>query len=196
MPTALYTNIVAGVVAWTNRPDLTVEMDMAIKNAVNTAHRAGKFVRDIVTVQLTGQTIEQIQTIDYTQAPFVNYRQLHSIGPTDLDVLYTIHDSLDLFDQDDYARTNIAYVIGTNIHVRAKAPVDALTVRYYARPNITDVTMLDDWIADTYTDLIILWAAATVLAAVNEQEVKSRVENLAVVAVSDMISDALQSQGR
>ena len=196
MATQLYNSLIEDIVGWTNRPDLVPEMNMAIRNAVRTAHRAGKFVRDIVTVELPAVTIEQIQQIDYTALPFVRYRQLHSVGPTELDMMYSSVDSLDLFDVDGYARTNVVYVIGTVIHVRANAPVSKVRVRYYQRPDVDDVTNISDWIADVHRELIVLWAASTVLTAINETDIKGRVEKLAALAYTDMIEDSLEGHGR
>lgn len=192
-----YTDLIAGILSWTNRPDLQVEMDTGIRNAVRTAHRAGKFARDLVTVNLTEQVVQQIQEVDFSTTPFVRFRQVATVRPTEREQEYLPVEVLDLFDPDGYARTNVFYVIGNKINIRAEVPVDKITINYYQRPDVgTDLTLLNDWIIDEYQDLIILWAAATVLAAAGEQEVKTRVETLAKLEYQNLVSDALQSAGR
>lgn len=191
-----YTELVTDILAWTNRPDLTAEMNLGIKNAIRAAHRAGKLVRDLVTVQVPLE-LAQIQSIDLTAAPFTKVRQVLTVKPTDVDREYTGVDVLDLYDVDGYARTNIFYQIGTTLHIRADVPVELVDINYWQQPTIpTDLTTLNDWIVEEYSDLIVLWAAATVLAAAGEQEVKTRVEGLAKIAYDDFIADNLQTVGR
>lgn len=192
-----YTDLTAAIVGWTKKSNLSTEMDIAIKNAIRKAHNAGKFARDLVTVDLTGLTIQQIQAIDYTNAVnFERFRQLCTIGPTGVDFQYDIVNVLDLFDSDHYARDDIAYIVGTEINVRAASPTDALTLRYYRRPDLAVIADLNDWIVDQHFDLISLWATSSVLTVMNEKEIASRVDNLAALSYADLIADSVESQGR
>lgn len=191
-----YTELIDGILVWTKKPLLTAEMDLAIRNAINAAHRADKFPRDLVSVDITGLEPTRIQSINYTATPFERFRMLAAVGPTGVDLGYNVVDALDLFDQDGYARENIAYVAGTNINIRAVAPATELTVQYYQRPDLSDLTELNDWIVDAHQDLIVLWAAASILTIINEQEIKTRVEKLAVIAYQNLLSDAIESGGR
>jgi putative exporter of polyketide antibiotics len=188
---SLYTDIFAGVVTWTNRPDLTAETDLAIKQAIRTAHRAGSFPRDLQSAAITGLSLDQIQSIDLTTvAP--DFRQVATLGPTGLDLQYNPILVTDLFDQDAYPRTDVFWGIGTAIMVRAAVPVAAMTLVYYKQPVVSPIADTTSWIADIHQDLIILWAAATVLSFIGEQEVKARVEALAKLAYSDLVEDSLE----
>lgn len=188
---SLYTDIQTGVVTWTNRPDLTAETDMAIKQALRTAHRAGTFYRDLLTVNLTAQPTTQVQTIDLS-ANCPNYKQLCYVKPTNYDLRYTPIDILDVFDYDKVYKTDVFYGMGTSLVIRAAVPVDAIDICYYKSPTTNPIASIDSWIADLHQDLVILWAAGTILAFVGEQEIKTRVEALAKLAYNDLIEDATE----
>lgn len=188
---SLYSDIRDAIFVWTNRPDLTAETDYAIKQALRTAHRAATFYRDLTEVALTGLDTGQIQTIDLsTAAP--NYKQICYLKPTDSDMWYTPVDILDLFDQDRVVKTNVYYGMGTSLILRASNPVADLTLCYYKSPLTNPIASIDSWIADLHQDLIVLWAAGTILAFIGEQEIKTRVENLAKLAYTDLIEDSLE----
>lgn len=190
-----YTDLVEQISVWTNRPELTAEMNTAIVAAVNKAHRAGHFPRDLVEVTVAVEPV-QIQTVDYTAAPFVRYRHLATIGPASYEYNYTVVESLDLFDVDGYARRDIAYVAGSLINIKAAAPVDSLKITYWQRPKVSPIAELNDWIVADHFDLIVLWAAASVLATVGENEIKTRVEALAALHYADLKADSVESAGR
>ncbi len=190
-----YTDLVDAIVSWTNRPELVAEMNTAIAAAINKAHRAGHFPRDLVYVDVD-VAVEQIQTIDYTAAPFVRFRHLASVKPYAIEFEYDPVSALDLFDVDGYARTNIVYVVGNMINVKANAPANKVTVGYWQRPLVTPVTDINDWIVESHFDLITLWSAASVLSASGEQEIKTRVEALAALHYADLKADSVETEGR
>jgi hypothetical protein len=184
-----YSDIFDGVVAWTNRPSLVAETNLAIRQAVRSAHRAGTFPKDLGTVDLT-VTTDQIQQIDLSSA-VPDLRAIARVYPTDLDYEYKEVQVLDLFDNDGYARTDVFWLIGTNLMIRAAAPYSALSLCYYRNPVVSPIEDIDSWIARDHQDLVILWAAATVLTFIGEQEIKTRVEQLAGSALRDLVSESL-----
>lgn len=187
---SIYTDIRDGVFTWTNRSDLVAETDSAIRQAIRTAHRQGSFWRDLVTLNLTAQPVTAIQSIDLSvSAP--NFRQLQAAGPTGSDLQYSVVDISDLFDQDRYPRSDICYGLGTTLIIRAAAPSAEITLTYWKNPVVTPLADTTSWIAELHQDLIILWAAATVLTFIGEQEIKQRVEALAKLAMQDLIEDSL-----
>lgn len=192
---SLYSDIVAGVITWTNRPTMTAEIDLAIRSALKSAHRSGRYWRDLVTVPLTNQPTDAVQQIDLS-AVAPRFSQLQSIGPTGSNIIYepvTVGDQLD-----DYKtfKTNICYGFGTYLMIRANAPVSELTLNYYRLPNMSPLSAIDSWIADLHQDLIILSAASTVLALIGEQEIKSKVDMLAFGLKAELLSESLEIIGR
>jgi hypothetical protein len=184
---SLYTDVQAGVFAWTNRPEMTAETDIAIRKSVRAAHKAGTFWRDLVTVNLINQPTDQTQSIDLTaNAP--NFRQMALVKPTGVDLQYNpigIRELLDIY-----------YVVGNTLNIRANAPTSSISLTYYRMPVLNPISGLDSWIADLYQDLIICDAAASILAMVGEPEVKDRVEKIAASILEDLIEDNTEAVGR
>lgn len=191
----VYTDIRDGVFEFTNRTDLTAETDAAIRQAVRTAHKAGSFWRDLVSLALTNQdTTQSLQTIDLSvSAP--TFKQLAHIGPTDSEVRYTPVDIKDLLDPEYKTfRTDVCYGMGHNLIIRPAACSANITMVYWSFPTVSPIASLDSWIATKFPDLITCWAAATIFALINEQEVKTRVEALAKIEYQSLIADNLQIQ--
>lgn len=193
---SLYTDIVADIVKWTNRPDLTTEMDVAIRQALRAAHKAGTFYRDLVSLDIPGlDTSQPTQTIDLSiSAPL--YRQVAVVKPTGYEVEYKETHILNLFDQDKYYQTNVFYIVGNTLTIRPESPTSSITLIYYRNPTLSPIASIDSWIATQHQDLIVCWAAASVLAMMNEQEIKTRVEAIAAISLKQLISDSLYATAR
>lgn len=189
-----YTDIFDDVVRWTKRPLLINETNMAIRQALRSAHKAGSFYRDLVQVPITGlSTSDAVQQIDLnTWAP--NFRQIATFGPTGYDIRLEEVEIRDLF-QDGYPKTNVFYGMGTYLMVRAEQPFADYTLTYYTYPVVSPIEGISSWIAVNHQELIVLWAAATILTLVGEQEIKTRVEGLAKIAYDDLISDNVRMIG-
>jgi hypothetical protein len=97
---------------------------------------------------------------------------------------------------DGYPKYDVYWMVGTTLSIRPKAASSSLDVTYYKRVDVDNLALLDDWIATEHKDLIVLWAAATILTLVGEQEVKTRVEALAKLAYEDLIGEATEIIGR
>ena len=192
MPSAQYTSIFDQVITWTNKPSLVAETNIAIRNAIRTAHKSGKFWRDLVTVSITGVPIAEVQQIDLSAYP--DFRQLATLE-SPIARMEPV-DVLDLYDLDGYKKQNVCWGLGTTLNVRAATPSDTFTLEYFKYPVVNPIEDVATWICDQHEDLIVLWAAATVLTTLGEQEIKARVERLAAMALQDLQSDAIEIWGR
>lgn len=186
---SIYTDTRDGVLEWTKRPDLVGEMNAAIRQAVRTAHNAGAFWRDLISLPLTGQdTTEAVQVIDLSAAA-PGFKQLAYIGPTDSDLRYTPVGVLDLMDEYKAYKTDVCWGLGTSLNIRPAAAAEDLTMVYYAYPTISPIASLDSWICVNNPDLIICWAAASVLAMIGEKEVQARAEGVARAEYAALIAE-------
>lgn len=192
---SLYTDIQSAVFVWTNRPKLIAETDLAIKQALRTAHKAGSFYRDLVELVLTLQPTTTIQQLDMSVlAP--RYRQLAYVKPTGADLIYKPITIQELMDQDGYFKTDIYYGVGQYLNIRANSPSADLTLCYYQYPTTNPIASIDSWIAEFHQDLIVLWASASILALIGETEVKTRVEALARIEFQRLIEDSTTIERR
>lgn len=189
-----YTDIRDAVITWTNRPDLAAETDAAIKNAVRAAHRVNTFYKDLKEVPVTDLPTDQLQQIDMS-AVAADCRKVFAVRPTGTDLYYTGCSSDDILDDYGLPKVDVYYGLGNYLVVRASAPVSEITITYYKKPTIEPISSLDSWIATEFPDLIIYWAAASVLALIGEQEIKQRVEALARLEAQNLQSDSLSIQG-
>lgn len=193
---SLYTDIRDGVFVFTKRPTLTAETDLAIRQALRKAHRAGSFPRDLVTVANipvdTTQTVQSIALSSYCP----RMRQLYVVKPTGLDVYYKDDDVRSLLDLDGYPKTDIYWQIGDTLSIRPANSSPTVDIIYYSYPDYSDLTTLSDWIAMHHQDLIVLWATMAVCAIINETEVSERVSKLVEEAYEDLMEEAVEIIGR
>jgi hypothetical protein len=196
MPT--WAELQSEVYTWTNRPTQIAETTLALKSAIRTVHKSGKFWRDL-TKQNTGTlTLAALQPVSLT-ALSPRFRQMAYVKSTVQDLYLdpvTIDDQLD---HNRLQRQNIYYGMGAEIMVRAANPEEAYECAFYTYPDmafVTNGTSSTDWIYNDFQDLVVLWAASTILATIGEQEIKSRVDQLAAIMFADLIQDNLEVVGR
>jgi hypothetical protein len=179
----------------TNRPDLVSETNLALRQAVRSAHKSGKYWRDLVEVDVV-ISVDQIQTIDLTLfAP--RFRGLAYLRPTEYpDLRLDETEITGLLDGDNYAKVNVYWGFGSQLKIRAANPTASYTLAYYQYPVVTPVLAFNSWIAEDHDDLLILWAAMTVLGMIGESEIRGRLEQLATVALANLQQDNVEITAR
>ncbi len=192
---ATLSSLQSAVYTYTNRPDLAAETLAAVKNAVRTAHKSGKYWKDLYSATVAGLPTD-VATQNISNIYFTRLRAVATVRPTDREDLYFTPVAIDdLVDLDGYVRTNVYYGLGSDIKVRAASPVADYTITYYQWPLFTS-TEVTSWIVDEHEDLIALWAASTVLGMIGEQEIKGRMDQLALIAFADLQQDNIEIVGR
>lgn len=192
MPT--WSSIQTEVYTLTNRPDLAAETLAAVRSAVRTAHTSAKYWKDLVAAPLVGiATSTPVQSIPLSA--LTRPRAIASIQVTGQDIYLDPVTIDDLVDADGFVRTNKYWGLGAELKLRAENPVSAYTVCYYQWP-FTDASNVTSWIVDDYRDLILFWAASTVLGMVGETEIRGRMDSLAAIAFADLQQDNIEVAGR
>lgn len=191
---ATWAELQADVVTWTNRPTLVAETQLALRNAIRTAHRQGKFWRDLTTVPVT-LVANQVQTLILTDT-CPRMRQLAYVKDIAHDGYLEEAQILDLLDSDGFPKNDVYWGIGDNLNIRSAYGSTSYEIAYYRQPVTTPPESIEDWLLRDYFDVVVLLAAASVLGSVGEQEIKSRVDALLLVAMADMVSDQLEVTGR
>jgi len=182
------------VYTYTNRPDLATETLAALKQAVRTAHKSGKYWKDLTTQTVSGLSTTSLpQTIDLSALS--RPRAIAAVTPSGLAGSLDPIGLDDVIDVDGYTRTNVYWGLGNTLKVNPAESYSSYVITYYQWP-LMDDTNVTSWIVDSYEDLILLWAASTVLGMIGEQEIKGRLEQLAVVELQDLQQDNLEVYGR
>ena len=199
MPT--WAQLRTGVYDWTNRPTMQAATDAALKTALRAAHRSGKYWRDSVVQTIdTPVTADGLQVFSLTTLP-VGSKLRQAATLTDTARLNRLEPVLldDLFDYDGLQKTNIFWGVGTNLYIRAAAQQTQYELTYYRQTDLAfkdDGSNSTDWLLADHDDVVILMAAATVLASIGEQEIKSRVDQMLAIALADLQQDNLEMVGR
>jgi hypothetical protein len=192
---ATWDDLKTDVFTWTNRPNLVTETELALRQAIRTAHRQGKFWRDITTVSIVPPTMDTIQQIDLeTYCP--NFKQISYIKSGARDFYYSEATAQMLLDHDGYAKVDVYWGIGNILNIRACAAENLYEIAYYRQPITAPPESIDDWLLATYKDVVVLIAAGTILGIVGEQEIKSRVDTLLLLEVAGLQQDQIEITGR
>lgn len=193
---ATWDDLKTDVFTWTNKPALVAETELALRQAIRTAHRQAKFWRDLAVIQTTQQSTDTtIQQIDLeTECP--RFKQIAYVKSATLDKYYDEATVKDLVDLDNIARTDIYWGVGNTLNIRAYAPEEYYEIAYYTQPITTPPESIDDWLLANYKDVVVLFAAGTILGTIGEQEIKQRVDQLLVIEVAGLIADQNEITGR
>lgn len=198
MPT--WAELQGEVYAWTNRPTMVAETTAALKSAIRTVHKSGKFWRDLVLVTPTGlDTSAALQSLDI---PAVVHPRMRQVAYVKIPATGEYLDAVTIDDQLDHNRLqkqNVYYGIGNSLVIRAVAPQDSYEIAAYTYPDMAFASSSansTDWIYNEFQELVVLWSASTILSMIGEQEIKSRVDQLAQIMFADLIQDNLEVQGR
>lgn len=194
---SLWSDIRADVVELTKRPDLIADTDIAIRLAIRNAHKSGRFWRDLQSSTIgplsTATEVQSANIVDFT----TRFRQAALVqSGTRPDVHLEVVTIEGLLDWEGYPKKNICWAAGTALNIRALNPEATYKFTYYQYPVISPQDSMNSWIADQHQELISLWAAMTVLNAVNEQEIVGRLEKLALEAYSQLKKDSIEFEGR
>ena len=191
---ATWAELVAEVYSWTARPDMVVETELALRQAIRTAHRLGKFSKDLTTVTVA-PPLQTIQTVDI-ETSLPRFKQLSYVKSGSLDFYYDEATAQELLDYEGYVKQNVYWNIGTVLNIRAAAAEDSYEIAYYLQPITAPPTAVVDWLLTDYSDVVMLLAVGTVLGLIGEQEIKSRADTMLALAASGLIADNTELTGR
>ncbi len=184
-----FTELVAEVQIWVKRPDMDAAIRSALRAVTLKYHRKEKFWRDLLSVTVTGLALDTVQVVDIaTWLP--RFRQLHSVEGC------TIVEANNLYDEDSYARTNIAFLAGTSLNIKLTAPATTRVISYYADPIVSPEISFQSWIADTQPDLLITGAAGRAMAWKNESEIYQAAILEERTQWAELLQNNIESVGR
>jgi hypothetical protein len=165
--------MVQEVYARTNRPDLSDVTLSAVRSATIKAHQTDYYSKDIWETGIDFGTASYRQSWDYMTS-FSNFRAFKYLrlaedanddtGPF-MDII-TAEETLDSYGQN---RTNVAYVAGRVIEIRASCAFQYMLTGCYVFPLVTQVNFAS-WIADMHPYAIINEACRVVFKMIGYDE--------------------------
>lgn len=161
--------LTAEVVAWTNRPDLTANIQSAIRRVTLSLHRGHAFARDLQLYNWNSPSA-QLATATLTR-----FRGLSHVENTLLKRNLEILIADDLYDQlTGKEKLEVCYLAGGTLNFKWHTVPSTAKVYYFQDPDIATATY-SSWIADTQPDAIITGATARVLSERGETQIASTV---------------------
>jgi hypothetical protein len=195
-----WAELVQEVYTKTNRADLVAETAQALRTATMECHLRDTFDKDIREGGIQLSTAAAIFQLDIPSL-FPLYRQFSYLRIWD-PVTVTPGEFFDLITPnvilDDYGwdRTQVAYVGGQLLNVRARGDISGLLYGYFALPVTAPVTAYRSWIAADYPDAIWTRAAAKVLRDIGNLEEANKQQEVAVNWLNLVVSAALEQKAR
>ncbi len=188
---ATIASLLTDVYEITKRPDKSSLTTLAIKHATLKTHRFADFSRDILRqVVAVSPDSDFRYTIDLTAYPqfrrFISLVEFQASGVSSID--FEFLKSENIFRDYRVEKQDYAYILGTDLILRASKAVTSLELTYYAHPIVTDVGY-SSWIADSYPDIIVAAAVAEVFDAVGKDAEAKRFRVIALQGIQDLLKD-------
>lgn len=178
-----FDELVEEVFILTNRRDLVGETESAIKNATLKAHKSDFLSKDIFETGVVFDNLDFRQSFDYIS--FIsNFRafKYFRLAKNELDDtgefidIISVDETLDSYNRN---RTNIAYVAGRVLEIRAQIEFKFALLGCYVFPIIRKEAY-DSWVADLYPFAIIYEAARIIFKAIGKREESNGMRELVV----------------
>ena len=179
-----FTEMAAEVISITARPDLSTEIDAAIKAATLKAHSSDYYFNDLVEVAVQFDECRFIQTFDpvsiipaYRQVKYMRIWNGDAATGTYGNFLEHIQIAASL-DPYGYNRTDVFYMAGEFLQIRARLGVEKVLFGAYAHPTVTPVESYRSWIAVEYPYAIINEAARRIFMHIGYKDQASSMARL------------------
>lgn len=184
------TELMTDVYVITNRPDLSVETQLAVRTATLKAHHSDYYYKDLHEDSILFPYKASFQTIAVRDI-VPQWRALKYVRKFDVDTnenavpgvfleLLTPDSTLDNYSQN---KENICYMAGLDLKIRTNPEWDKFFVGCYIHP-VVIADAYESWIADEYPTCIILMAAAQIFNMIGQQENKATYQQLAMEEIA------------
>jgi len=178
-----FDELVAEVYILTNRPDLTAETSSAVRAATLKAHSSDFFSRDLYEVELAFEESTYIQSMDIYSL-FGNYRAAKYVkrydaadGPENGTFIEIVTPD-ELLDSYQRNRSDIAYIAGRMLQIRACVNFQSAILGAYMYPIVTPVGDYSSWVAQLQPWAIINEAARVIFKMIGYDEQSAQYNTL------------------
>lgn len=196
--TEVFEQFVNNVISITGRPDLIVDIKLAIRNATLKMHQSDFYPKDIFE---TGVDLEQsryIHSFDYTSvAPnmrAVSYFRRVSDSSDQEGTFLTIITPQEILDSYNRNRNDIAYLAGRILEIRSLVSFRYGIFGCYVNPIVTE-EKYSSWIAEQFPYLIEHEAARVIFKQTGYDEQAAESNRLVQEGVSLLKLSSIQAVG-
>lgn len=164
-----FAELLAEVYLITSRPDLIDLTKSAVKSATLKAHQTDFYSKDIHETSFKFTTKDYTHSLDIiTEIP--NYRALKYMRNYDVATdsaanFFTVLTPEEILDEWGRERTDVAYIAGREIKIKASVEFDTVLFGCYLNPVVTEADY-SSWVADLYPYAIIHEAARVVFGTI------------------------------
>ena len=176
-----YDELVAEVYNLTNRSDLSAETEAAVRAATLKAHQTDFYSKDIYETGIQFDTAAYRQQVDIIT--FIsNFRALKYLKRVedetdDVGAFFNVITPEELLDSYGIARTDIGYIAGRSIEIRASVEFSKVLMGAYVLP-IVRTGAYASWVADMHPYYIIYEAARVIFKTIGYDEQSAQYNNL------------------
>lgn len=178
-----YSDLIEEVQLITNRPDLAAETASAVKSATLKAHQSDFYARDIYETDVIFSSSNYLQSIDLPQL-ICNFRSLKYLRRYDIKdspesgIFLDIITSDEVLDSYGRNKSDIAYMAGRMLEIRAAAAFEYAILGCYVFPLVTPESKYSSWIADMHPYAIINEAARVIFKMIGYDEQSAQYNTL------------------
>lgn len=169
-----FDELVNAVFELTNRDDLVSVTKQAVKTATLKAHQLEFFSKDIFETGIefvdasTRHSFDYIDLISNFRA-FKYFRRSDGLSDTDSANFIEILKPEEVLDDYNLYKSDIAYVAGRVLEIRAKVAFTKALLGVYVNPIVAEATY-SSWVADLYPDAIVNEATRFIFKTIGYDE--------------------------
>lgn len=168
-----FDELVDEVYLQTNRPDLVAETKSAVKAATLKAHKSDFYSKDIYETGIEFDSEDYRQSLDYISL-FSNFRSIKYLRRVedendDIGAFFDIVTPEEVIDNYGINRSDIAYVAGRVLEIRASVAFSKALLGCYVLPIVREAEYLS-WVAEQAPYAIIYEAARVVFKSIGYDE--------------------------
>lgn len=164
--TDLWDQQVADITTLVKRPDLTAEIQLAVRMGTLRAHLSDTYVRDLVTTQTPVLTASQTLLQVATSTTLQRFRGVSQVQLLDVNGNVLDQPEIECVEPgeiyepgyDGVRKPYIAWLAGTALNIYAASGMYGAQIVWYQSPNVTRATY-DSWIAQLFPDIVV-WEGA------------------------------------
>lgn len=193
-----FDELVAEVYLITNRPDRTAETISAVKAATLKAHKYDFYSKDIYETGVEFTEAAYKQSLDYISL-LSNFRAFKYVKRVtdeydEVGVPIEIVTPEEVLDSYGCLRSDIAYVAGRVLEIRASVPFSKLLLGCYVHPVIR-TGAYTSWIAEQHPFLIIHEAARRIFISLGQLEEANGQRQLMLEELQELDTSAIHDKG-